>query len=73
MLERLVGDSLQRGVIVETEVTSVDNVVGASLLRELVERLEVTCARRVCQGPIELAHYSRVSRSYLERRQCIGL
>lgn len=38
----LVCNALQGGVIVKAKITSVDNVVGAGLLRKLIERLKVT-------------------------------
>ncbi len=45
MLESLLHDSVERGVIVEAKVTGVNNVVGACLLGQLVERSQVSCDR----------------------------
>jgi hypothetical protein len=37
MLERLLGDSLQGSVVVETEITSVDDMVSSGLFRKVVK------------------------------------
>lgn len=42
MLEGLLGDSLQGSVVVKTEITSVDDVVGSGLLRKIVEGSQVS-------------------------------
>jgi hypothetical protein len=41
-LNVLIGDAVERAVVVETEVTSVNDVVGASVRSELVQRLQVS-------------------------------
>lgn len=38
MLEGLLGDAFERRIIVESEVTGVDDVIRSGLLREIVER-----------------------------------
>lgn len=38
----LVGDSLQGALIIETKITSVDDIVGPSLLRQIIQRFQVT-------------------------------
>lgn len=42
----LLRNSIQRIIIVETKIAGVDDVVGTSLLREIVEGPEVACASR---------------------------
>ena len=41
-MDVLVGDAVERAVVVETEVTSVNDVVGASVRSELVQRLQIS-------------------------------
>lgn len=42
VLQRLLDDPIERCIIVETEVASVDDVVGAGLFGKVVERSQVT-------------------------------
>lgn len=39
----LICDALEGGVIIKSEVTSVNDVVCAGLLRQLIQRLQVAC------------------------------
>jgi hypothetical protein len=42
---KLVSDSIERTVVVETEVSGMKNVVGICLFRKLVQGTEMTCIR----------------------------
>jgi hypothetical protein len=41
----LLSYSVQRGVVVEAKIASVENVIGPRLPRQVIQRLEIACAR----------------------------
>lgn len=66
----LLSDAIQRGLVVETEITSVDDVVGFGLLGKIVQGAEVACltpAMSMCGCQARLAHGLS---TYLEHLLC---
>lgn len=58
MLESLLYDSVQRGVIVKAKVAGMDDVVGSCLLREFVERSKVSFCLVSATGPVRFAGWA---------------
>lgn len=65
----LLGDAIEGGLIVETEIARVDNVVGICLLREVVEgtqvayRLSVSKVAAGFAGQLSLPRTSAIQRT----------
>lgn len=69
MLHLLIRNSLEGGIIVETEVTRVDDVVCAGLFGQLIQRLQVSYEGNTVSihQPMELM----LGVAYLAHPQCI--